>query len=81
MFCVPFTAGTAISLLELGFVTMSDSDAVLSVKPFPGLDIVLVLLKNLMLVRNRYFKEVQEYVIFEILVLLTSIFVLIFFAV
>lgn len=81
MFCVPFTAETAISLLELGFVIMSDSDTVLSVKPFPGLDIVLVFLKNLRLVRSRYFKEVEEYVIFEFLFLLTSIVMLIFFAV
>lgn len=52
MLCVPFTGETAISLLELGFVIMLDSAAVLSVKPFPGLDIILVFLKNLKLVRK-----------------------------
>lgn len=54
---MPSTAVTAISLLELGFVIMSDSAAVLSVMPFPGLDIVLVFLKNLKLVRNRTLKR------------------------
>lgn len=81
MLCVPFAAVTAISLLELGFVIMSDSAAVLSVKPFPELDIVLVFLKNLKLVRNRYFKEVEEYVTFEFPSLLTGIVILIFFSV
>lgn len=74
---MPFTAETAISLLVLGFVIMSDSDAVLSVKPFPGLDIGLVFLKNLKVVKNRYFKE---YVIFKFPSLLTCIVTLIFFA-
>lgn len=46
LLCVPFTAETAISLLELGFVTMSDSAAVLSVKPLPGLGIVLIFFKR-----------------------------------
>lgn len=54
---MPSTAVTAISLLELGFVIISDSATVLSVKPFPGLDIVLVFLKNLKLVRNRTLKR------------------------
>lgn len=54
--CANFTAETAISLLELWFVIMSDSAAVLSVKPFPGLDIILVFLETLTL-RSRYFKK------------------------
>lgn len=78
MLYVPFTAETAISSLVLGLVIMSDSDAVLSVKPFPGLDIGLVFLKNLKVVKNRYFKE---YDIFEFPSLLTCIVTLIFFAV
>lgn len=69
MLCVPFTPETALSLLELGFVMielgfvmMSDSATVLSVKPLSGLNtfIVLVFFKNLKLVRNRYFKEVDK---------------------
>lgn len=59
---MPFIPETVLYLLELGLVIMLDSAAVLSVKPLAGLNIfiVLVFFKNLKLVRNRYFKKVDE---------------------
>lgn len=77
-----FIPETALSLLDLGFVIMSDSTAVLSARRLSGLNIyiVLVFFKNLKLVRNRYFKEVDEYiVIFEFASLLRSIIISLFF--